>query len=60
MNTRKLDAGAKAMLNDMRRLKRSLLWNRIKGRVPPGQDPNQLSLQLRKRKGLRNFLFLKM
>lgn len=50
MNTRKLDAGAKAMLNEMRRLKRSLLQNRIKGRVLPGQDPNQLSLQLRKRK----------
>lgn len=47
------------VLKEIRKLRRCLILNGMKGGVTSGQDPTQLSFQLVKGKGLRNVLLLK-
>lgn len=49
----------KLVLKEMKRFKRGLKQNGIKGGCPQGKTLFKLSFQLVKRKGLRNFLLLK-
>lgn len=47
------------VLMEMRRLRKGLMPNEIKGLVPSGEDPSQIILWLVKRTRLRNYLSLK-
>lgn len=47
------------VLMEMRRLRKGLMPNEIKGLVPSAEDPSQIILWLVKRIWLRNYLSLK-